>query len=164
VRQRIYQPADMLDTDAYEMDEPVPNLAIGYVRDRDQPSRWRNNLFMHVIKGGPAGGGFSTVGDLVRFAEALRHGKLVRENTWKLIASAKPELNSPDYGYGFGVSGDGDMVGHTGGFPGISAQLAVYPKSGYAIAALSNYGAPATAIVDQVRALLYQREHGKQSH
>jgi CubicO group peptidase (beta-lactamase class C family) len=164
VRQRIYQPAGMLDTDAYEMDEPVPNLAIGYVRDRDQPSRWRNNLFMHVIKGGPAGGGFSTVGDLVRFAEALRHGKLVRENTWKLIASAKPELNSPDYGYGFGVSGDGDMVGHTGGFPGISAQLAVYPKSGYAIAALSNYGAPATAIVDQVRALLYQREHGKQSH
>lgn len=160
VRERIYQPAGMVDTDAYEMDEPVPNLAIGYVRDRERPSRWRSNLFMHVIKGGPAGGGFSTVGDLVRFAEALRNGKLVKKNTWELLTSAKPELNSPDYGYGFGISSDADIVGHTGGFPGISAQLAIYPKSGYTIAALSNYGAPATAVVDQVRALLYQREHG----
>jgi CubicO group peptidase (beta-lactamase class C family) len=161
VRERIYQPAGMPDTDAYEMDEPVPNLAIGYVRDRQQRSGWRNNLFMHVIKGGPAGGGFSTAGDLIRFAEALRHGRLVTKSTWELLASRKPELSSPDYGYGFAISGDGDVVGHTGGFPGISAQLAIYPKSGYASVALSNYGTSATAVVDQVRALVYEREHGK---
>lgn len=159
VREHIYQPAGMANTDAYEMDEPVPNLAIGYVRDREQPARWRNNLFMHVIKGGPAGGGFSTVGDLIRFADAVRNGTLVKKSTWELLATGKPDLNSPDYGFGFGISADGEMVGHTGGFPGISAQLAIYPRSGYAIAALSNYGAPATAVVDQVRALLYQRKH-----
>lgn len=160
VRERIYDPAGMADTDAYEMDDVVPNLAIGYVRDREQPARWRNNLFMHVIKGGPAGGGFSTAPDLIKFAEALRTGKLLKQKTWDLLASPKPELNSPDYGFGFGISGDNDVVGHSGGFPGISAQLAMYLKSGYAIAVLSNYGASATSVVDQARAVLYQREHG----
>ena len=164
VREHLYQPAGMTDTGEYEMDEPVANLGIGYVRDREQPSRWRNNLFIHTIKGGPAGGRFSTVGDLTRFANALRSGKLVKKATWEMLASAKPELNSPDYGYGFAISGDGDMVGHSGGFPGISAQLAIYLKSGYAIAALSNYGAPAPTVVDQVRALLYQRQHGRRTN
>jgi len=157
VRERIHVPAGMVNTDAYEMDDVVPNLAIGYVRDREQPSRWRNNLFMHVIKGGPAGGGFSSAPDLIRFAEALRTGALLKNETFNLLASPKPDLNSPDYGYGFQMMGDGDVVGHGGGFPGISAQLAIYPKRGYAIAALSNYGAPATAVVDQVRALLYRK-------
>jgi CubicO group peptidase (beta-lactamase class C family) len=164
VRERIHEPAGMVNTDAYEMDDVVPNLAIGYVRDRQEPSRWRNNLFMHVIKGGPAGGGFSTAEDLIRFAEALRTGKLLKQKTWELLASPKPELHSPDYGYGFQVSADGNVVGHSGGFPGISAQLAIYLKGGYAVAAMSNYGAPAAAVVDQARALLYQREHGAKSN
>ena len=159
VRQTIHEPAGMTNTDAFEMDDVVPNLAIGYVRDRE--GRWRNNLFMHVIKGGPAGGGFSTAPDLVKFAEALRAGKLVKPATLTSLLTPKGELKSPDYGYGFQIMGDGDAVGHSGGFPGISAQLVIYPKTAYAIAALSNYGASATAVVDQVRALLYQQKTGK---
>ena len=48
-------------TDAYELDQDTPNLAIGYTRmdmnGRTSSGPRRNNLFMHVIKGGPAGGG-----------------------------------------------------------------------------------------------------------
>jgi hypothetical protein len=60
----------MTNTDCYEMDQDTPNLAIGYMRE--WPSRpWKNNLYLHVVKGGPAGGGFSTVEDLLKFDIAL---------------------------------------------------------------------------------------------
>src|SRR5207248_10392873 len=76
VRQQIYQPAGMINTDAYEMDHDTPNLAIGYTsrapRGGSQLGERQNNLFLHVVKGGPAGGGFSTVEDLLRFDVALR--------------------------------------------------------------------------------------------
>ena len=69
VRKAVHEPAGMPDTDCYEMDRPVENLAIGYTR---QDGEWFNNLYAHVIKGGPAGGGFSTVRDLLAFDQALR--------------------------------------------------------------------------------------------
>ena len=76
VRDHVYQPAGMADTDAYEMDQDTPNLATGYRRTNlyGQPEVGprRNNLFLHVFKGGPAGGGFSTAEDLIRFAAAPR--------------------------------------------------------------------------------------------
>ncbi len=56
------------------MDYPVENLAIGYIPDWKSEYGWQNNLFKHVIKGGPAGGRFSTVRDLFRFARALLGG------------------------------------------------------------------------------------------
>src|SRR5262249_27875103 len=81
VRNHIYKPAGMANTDAYEMDRDTPNLAIGYTQghmaEPGEPEGLRNNLFMHVVKGGPAGGGFSTVEDLTRFAVALQNGKLL---------------------------------------------------------------------------------------
>jgi len=60
VREHIYQLAEMIDTDAYEMDRSVPNLAVGYTHngldDRPEFGPRRNNLFMHVVKGSrPAG-------------------------------------------------------------------------------------------------------------
>jgi CubicO group peptidase (beta-lactamase class C family) len=86
IRKAIYTPAGMTNSDSYEMDYPVENLAIGYSPDWKSPYRWQNNLYKHVIKGGPAGGGFSTVKDLHRFALALLSGKLVsprmRELMW----------------------------------------------------------------------------------
>lgn len=56
------------------MDYPVENLAIGYIPDWKSEYGWQNNLFKHLIKDRPAGGGFSTVRDLFRFAHALLGG------------------------------------------------------------------------------------------
>ncbi|MEO8450924.1 MAG: serine hydrolase domain-containing protein, partial [Gemmatimonadota bacterium] len=63
VRDHIYKPAGMINSDAYELDHVNPNLAVGYERDfqADGSKQFRNNVFMHVIRGGPAGGGYSTV-------------------------------------------------------------------------------------------------------
>ena len=60
-------------------------------------------IFYHVAKGGPAGGGFSTAEDLLKFDIALRSNKLINKESAELLMSAKPELNSLNYGYGFAV-------------------------------------------------------------
>ncbi len=138
VREHVYAPAGMTRTDCYEMDQPVENLAIGYERDPTSATGWHNNLYQHVIKGGPAGGGFSTIGDLHRFARALLEGKLVS-------VSALDELWTDhlgaDYGCGFAVTDEPQkIVGHSGGFPGISANLDLFVETGFAVVVLSNTG------------------------
>lgn len=44
IRKNIYAPAGMKDSDSYEMDFPVENLAIGYSPDRNSKYGWQNNL------------------------------------------------------------------------------------------------------------------------
>jgi CubicO group peptidase (beta-lactamase class C family) len=45
------------------------------------------------------------------------------------------------YGYGFNVekTASGTMIGHGGGFPGISASFRVALDTGYVVIVLSNY-------------------------
>jgi|GEM_PF-116595 len=165
VRENIFKPAGMINTDSYEMDKPTPNLAVGYSRTDDG---WENNLYKHVIKGGPAGGGFSTVEDLLRFDQAMRAGKIVGRKMLDELWTTKPESNSPEYGYGFGVFGvTGDrIVGHSGGFPGISSELSMYLDRGYTIAVMSNYDNGAQIVAEKCADLLNRvvppkTEHGQ---
>ncbi len=141
VRERIYAKAGMPNSDSYDIDLVVPNLATGYSRERTASgARWRSNTFEHVIRGGPAGGGYSTATDLLAFAEAMRKGRLVSPAMAERLWTAKPELQSPEYGYGFGVGRDalGRRAGHSGGFSGISSVLDISLDSGWTIVVLSN--------------------------
>ena len=151
VREYIYEPAGMINTDAFDVDRLVPNLAIGYIKEctDDEGVKWRNNLFDHVIKGGPAGGSFSTIEDLLNFDIALRSHKLLSPEYKELVLSEKPEIGAPGYGYGFVVSQEdaGHIAGHEGGFSGISCQLKMYLDLGYTIVVLSNYGPPSASII-----------------
>lgn len=162
VREHIYRPAGMLHSDSYELDRVNPNLAVGYEKEftPDGSLEYRNNIFMHVIRGGPAGGGYSTVEDLRRFADALMGGKLVGPAYVKQLTSAKPELNSPRYGFGFGVDAGTGTVGHSGGFPGISSNLDIFIGTGYVAVVQSNYGGASMPVVDRIRALVRARQGG----
>ncbi len=65
VRENIYKPAGMINSDCYDLDRVNPNLAVGYEKEyTDDGVQFRNNIFSHVIRGGAAGGGYSTVEDL----------------------------------------------------------------------------------------------------
>ena len=154
IRKHIYQPLEMNGSDSYEMDQPVENLAIGYIPDTTSAQGWRNNVFQHVIKGGPAGGGFSTVADLHKFGAALLNNKLLKAETQKEMWSKQSESN---YGFGFSIDENeqaGLVVGHGGGFPGLNGNLDVYVDGGYIVAVLSNYDQGASGVAGYVKQLL----------
>jgi CubicO group peptidase (beta-lactamase class C family) len=154
VRERVYAKAGMPNSDSYDVDLVVPNLATGYSRERTASgTRWRSNTFEHVIRGGPAGGGYSTARDLLAFAEAMRKGRLVSPTTAERLWSAKPELHSPDYGYGFGVGKDllGRSAGHSGGFPGIASVLDIYLDTGFTVVVLSNVDGGMQPVAQKLR-------------
>lgn len=160
VRENIYKPAGMVNSDCYDMDEAVPNLAMGHLRQQGKSGTvWKENTFMHVIRGGPAGGGYSTVEDLLRFDQALRGNKLLNPEMTQKVLTAKPELSSPEYGFGFGIQGTPKdrVVGHTGGFPGISASLEMFLDSGYTAVVLSNADPGSQAVVQKIREMISAR-------
>jgi CubicO group peptidase (beta-lactamase class C family) len=161
VRAHITGPAGMTNTDCYELDNANRKLAVGYDKElgADGSVTWHNNLFLHVVRGGPAGGGYSTVEDLFRFDQALRGEKLVARESLDQLWRTYPELASERYGLGFFVdrSAVGTIVGHSGGFNGISAVLSMYLDAGYTIAVLSNFGGGAATVVEgKARELIAQ--------
>jgi CubicO group peptidase (beta-lactamase class C family) len=160
VREYVYEPAGMTATDAYMFDEPTPNLAVGYERGRGgEGPAWRSNVYGHVARGGPAGGGYSTAPDLLAFARALRENRLLSPEMTRRVTSPKPEIGSAEYGYGFGFWDEDRVVGHTGGAPGINAALQIDLERGTTLVVLSNYGQAAIPVVRYANALLgYARE------
>ena len=155
IRARIYQPAGMTNTDSYDLDRVNRNLAVGYERgETPRGVEYRNNIFAHVIRGGPAGGGYSTVEDLTRFAVALQEGRLVSRESVRLLTTPKPDIASPNYGFGFSTDEGGRVVGHSGGFLGINSQLDIFLGEGYTLVVMSNYGTGAQPIIEKARPLI----------
>ena len=142
VRSQIFQSAGMKSTDSLPETEKVPNRALGYMR-RD--AAWVSNADTLPWRGTAAGGGYSTVDDLFRFTQALESGKLISK---AMVAEAiRPQRE--EYGYGFGVQGEGPLrsYGHGGGAPGMNGDLRVFPQLGYVLVGLSNLDPPAAARV-----------------
>jgi CubicO group peptidase (beta-lactamase class C family) len=155
VRENITKPAGMTGTDCYELDKVNRNLAIGYDKQyTDAGVNFSNNIFMHVMRGGPQGGGYSTVEDLLKFSETLRGGKLVGAEYVKMLTTAKSELNSPGYGFGFQIENDGKIFGHSGGFPGINSNLDMFRDSGWTTVVMSNYSRGGQPVIQKMRRLI----------
>jgi CubicO group peptidase (beta-lactamase class C family) len=155
VREHITRPAGMMNTDCYELDHVNPNLAVGYDKQyTDNGVVFTNNIFAHVLRGGPQGGGYSTVEDLLKFDLALRSNKLVGAEYVKLLLSAKPELNSPNYGYGFQIDAEAQTVGHSGGFIGINSNLDMFVGTGWTAIVMSNYSRGAQPVEEKLRELV----------
>lgn len=145
IRQNIYEPAGMTNTDHYDRTRPIPNLADGYYKDED--GQWTKNVFLLSPRGTSAGGGYSTVEDLLAFDVALRANKLVGAETRDRLFAPDPERNSPAYGYGFIISAlaPDHEVGHGGTYPGVSAHFSMFLDSGYTFVALCNGSEAQTA-------------------
>ncbi|NIS17012.1 MAG: serine hydrolase [candidate division Zixibacteria bacterium] len=162
VDENIYKPAGMINSGCFEVDTPVPNLAIGYTHMNYDGSMLpedvrHNNLFMHAVKGGPAGGGYSTVEDLLAFDQALRNGKLMSRESFDLMSTGKTSRR-PDESYAYLIQDQNinghRIVGHGGGAPGINAMLDMYMDSGYTVAVMANYDGAASRVAEKIRELL----------
>jgi len=135
VEQHIFAPTGMTSTGSVPEAIVVPGRAVPYTLNEGQWVRESKTL---PLRGTPAGGGYSTADDLLRFAEALRGGRLI--SSAALQAATSPQNTKGWYGYGFMVSGEGEQrqYGHEGGAPGANAALIVLPSEGYVVIGLSN--------------------------
>ena len=149
VAEHVYKPAGMTLTGSEPESQAVPNRSIGYMRSQGG-SAWTPNTDTLPYRGTSAGGGYSTVGDLMKFADALMAHKLLNpEYTELLIAGKVDSGGGRKYAYGFedGRKDGGGAVGHGGGAPGMNGDLRIYPQSGYVVAVLSNLDPPAASQV-----------------
>lgn len=149
VEKHIFKRAGMTRTGSQPEDQEVPGRAIGYMRSRDGGGLTPNTEVL-PYRGTAAGGGYSTVGDLVKFAEALLSHKLLNARYTDLLMLGKVDAGEGRrYAYGFeDERKDGaGPVGHGGSAPGMTGDLRIYPKSGYVVAVLCNIDAPAARLV-----------------
>ncbi len=145
VQDYVYKPAGMISTGSLSEDEVVPERSIGYTKFGGGKT-WRPNTDTLPYRGTSAGGGYSTVEDLLRFANALENHTLLDAHYSELLTSGKVDTpNGAKYAYGFmdrNVHGVRSF-GHGGGAPGMNGDLEIYPESGYVIAVLANMDPPA---------------------
>jgi D-alanyl-D-alanine carboxypeptidase len=135
VRDNIFQPAGMTNTDSLPEDAHVSRLAPGYTW---KDGKWVSNADTLPYRGTAAGGGYSTLGDLLKFAEALQSGKLIPASL--LSEAASPQNQARWYGFGFMVNPDDkpSFYGHEGGAPGMNADLRIVPGQRLVFVCLSN--------------------------
>ena len=132
IRKHVYGPAGMKSTDSYSPEERKGgDFATAYSTHPDGPPGMMNAdpnaPFLEAPhpfgRGSAAGGGYSTAGDLLRFAAALRAGKLLDADHTRAII------------------GEGPGLGIAGGSPGVNAMLEI--TGPYTLVVLANLDPPA---------------------
>jgi CubicO group peptidase (beta-lactamase class C family) len=158
VQDNICKPAGMANTGFYAMDEPVPNLAIGYFREYGEDDIvTKNNIFLHALRGSSAGGGYSTIDDLLKFDTVLKTNKLVSEQSAELLFAAEPVFGLSSINkYGFYVyeKQDERIIGCSGGFEGIRNVMRMNLDSGYTFIVMQKLSQPFSPVVNRILELL----------
>jgi CubicO group peptidase (beta-lactamase class C family) len=137
VRERIYAPLRMTETDSYTNDGTVAGLAEPLKRGaagwEKAEQGWR---------GSAAGGGYSTPRDMLRFARGLIAGKVVSPETLRLMTTSKTRslAADTDYGYGFILGNEGNVrsYGHGGFTSGVNFEFRYFPREDLTLVVFCN--------------------------
>ena len=155
IQEEIFDKAGMHSSGFFEADLVIPNLAVGYTTDSQASSEFgvpdddtvRRNTFMRAVRGMPAGGAYSTADDLKLFFKSLIDGVLVTPDTYSLMK------NGNRRGYGLGMQryrqNQIEVIGHSGGFYGVSAMAFYLPGMDYLFISLSNGDFGAQPVFDR---------------
>jgi D-alanyl-D-alanine carboxypeptidase len=149
VAAKILAPAGMTSTAALPEEVVVPNRSVGYMW---QSGKLVSNASTLPYRGTPAGGGYSTVIDFARFADALRAHKLLDATHTALLLSGKVTIGQTPVKYAYGfvdrVVFGRRFVGHSGGAAGMNGELTFEPNGGYTVVVLSNLSPPAATQIE----------------
>jgi CubicO group peptidase (beta-lactamase class C family) len=156
VRDHVFKPAGMTATGSEPEDQRVSYRSVGYTRmggGAEHP-----NTETLPYRGTSAGGGYSTVEDLLKFANALERHELLDSLHTELLTAGKVDTPGGGGGgggarYAFGFQDDTingiRCFGHGGGAPGMNGELEICPGAGYVVAVLANMDPPAASRISQ---------------
>jgi CubicO group peptidase (beta-lactamase class C family) len=141
VRDHVYKPAGMALTGSEPEDQSVTDRSIGYTKQGPgSGDGWRPNTDTLPYRASSAGGGYSTVEDLLKFANALQQNKLLDAHYTQLLTTGKVDAPMGRYAYGFvdRTVNRTRCFGHGGGAPGMNGDLEICPGPSYIVAVLAN--------------------------
>jgi CubicO group peptidase (beta-lactamase class C family) len=159
--ERIFAPAGMTSTtlDPKGRGELAP--ALGYTElgdDGKMTPGTRRFIDLAQGRGSTAGGGVTTANDLLRFAEALRRHRLISASTADQVLADQVDGQRPGEHYAMGFitrrNAQERIVGHSGGFPGVDAQVDIYLDSGWTVVVLANYEGVGEPVARHIETLL----------
>lgn len=137
IKKHIFSKAEMQNTGNFDVDHIIENEAENYTLSDVYPNQLQKTFFMSAVKGSSAGGGYTTVHDLYKFALAFKNNKLLNKEYTNFMKK-EPENGSYEYGMQFaGAKGSG-IYGHSGGHFGVGAEWRIFEKQNYTIILLTN--------------------------
>ena len=99
VREHIYEPSDMSSSGSEPEDETVSDRSVGYTRLGDNVLHPNTDTLPY--RSTSAGGGYSSVEDLLKFANALLNHKLLNAQFTDLLTTGKVDEPGASYVCGF---------------------------------------------------------------
>ncbi|HZD51397.1 MAG TPA: serine hydrolase domain-containing protein [Silvibacterium sp.] len=147
VREHVYMPAGMTSTGSEPEESAVAGLSIGYTAT-GTANGLRPNTGMLPYRGTSAGGGYSTVGDLLSFANAIQQDKLLNAHYTELLTVGKvvtPGGRIASAFADYSINGI-RCFGHAGGSIGMNGDLEVCPAPGYVVIVLANMDPPSAGL------------------
>ena len=138
-RRTIFEQLSMRETLWIAPGDIVGNVAHAYVRDSERPGVWLDATYAQGLAGGAAGGGYSTVGDLLKFADALVSNRLLDADHTRVWTEGRSDYPRGRYGYGMSeeVINGCRIIGHSGGHYGVAGELMAF-DNGYTFIVLTN--------------------------
>ncbi|MEM8889335.1 MAG: serine hydrolase domain-containing protein [Bacteroidota bacterium] len=142
MKKHVWEPAGMKNTSIERKGVTVANSSKLYKRtDKGELKKdLKTNLSMKT----PGGGILSTTNDLLKFGQAILDHKLIKEETFELMAtrSGLKKQGNP-YGMGWFLYKDetdrrGRIIGHSGSQSGTSSQLMILLDAKIVVAVMSN--------------------------
>lgn len=127
VREHVFGPAGMVDTDFYTRPEWRSNERIAHPYALQPSGGRRDTVDNRVFIGGPPGGAFSTGPDLDAFARALWGGRLLSPALTALVTSGKYPMPGPKGSPAPGAAG----APGAGGAAGPDGPRALQPFQAY---------------------------------
>ena len=138
VHDLVYRPAGMMHAGSHLVEGTDLPLATPLARDGE--SGWKPAP--RPKRGSPAGGGYATAADMLRFARALREGRIIRPETLQQLTRNATQGLPDAFPYGLGfipeVHGRMSSYGHGGIAPGVNFEFRHFPGPDLTLIVFSN--------------------------
>ena len=149
VEDRVFDRAGMSASGFFRLDEPRPDVAVGYLNPESPGSIRRTNIYSIPVIGGGDGGAFSTASDLDRFLRSIDDHSLLGDLTQEMLEPRQALGDGYRHAYGFIYYPDG-RYGHGGGDPGVACLVHHFPHDDANLIALCNVETWAAQLRDAV--------------